>query len=504
MTTRARGPIEPFTVRERAVIRAGQASFQFFLMHIYPLSFEKRMWKMADGQKHAFSLGYIHYLWAKIVEENPRACVLAPRMHLKSTVLNHAFIFWKLFGANEDHDAIVISYKDELASDHVEKIKKAIDANAFCRFWKDNKPLAESIVDYDISFDDGHTWNGKVDAHGIFSTVRGLHPRTVVCDDILSDFANALEPVQIKRIDQIFRQSLESLPDEADSLVVIGTSQSYEDTLFKLKKNEQYAWFRFPAELPNGSVLWPEKFDAARLARTKRRVGPTAYQVEYLLVPFMAVDSFLPIEVVQACLDPRLRQFELDAEFDSAGIAGVYGGMDIGKNVHPSHISIGALMPTGDIIQIYQQFLDGMDYRSQARHVKHIIDHFGVKRFYYDSTRSEMDDRDMTRRALGIRFSARSKAQMALSMESRFFAGDDEPGIILLDDKRQTGQIVAVNRVLKSIENAEGHGDSMWSIALMIKAADDGPMIQLLGNVQDMFNRQSQRHSGLLNLMRAR
>lgn len=811
-------PPEPFSLEEQAIVQAAQASFQFFLQQVYPCSFEGRTWRMADKQMHPFSLGYTHYVWAKMVEEHPRVCILAPRAHLKSTVLNHAFAFWKLFSANQNVDGIVMSYKDQLAAEHTTKLKECIQNNRFCRMWVDRKPMAESVVDFDITFGLGHEWRGQVDPYGVMSTVRGLHPKFLICftpdtrvrvsrskyvaisdlvpgdfvvghsgerrevlevqrrpydgelvviecddgtvvratpnhpflakrgwteagdlavgdvletgeaeygprmrvfsceecgarflayhgsarrfcgkgcgvastnhladrtgerngrwtggqvtvacarekcsgtrvltpakvryaeersgrlycsrecrdleyghqfsgernpnwrggsstrrraagpefieslreqvrdlygrrcawcgspeaedrfgrrldvhhidrdrwnnavdnlialcrschaktnislehdelirglvlthngrlvvsvtreayvgdvynldvdvdhtyqlandsivhncDDILSDFANALEPVQIRRIDNIFKQSLESLPDEADSLIVIGTPQSYEDTLYQLKANQAYAWGLFSAEQEGGRALWPEKFDQARLARVKSSVGDMAYEVEYLLRPVLAVNSFLPQAVVEDSCDPYMQSLPLEVSFNGAGTIGIYGGMDVGKHVHPTHISIGALMPTGDIVQIYQEFLDKMDYTSQAKHVRKLIEHFKVKRFYYDSTRGEMEDRHMSRRALGVVFTQARRVQMALGLEGRFYADQDEPGIVLIKDARQIRQMVSVDRQLKPISTADGHGDAFWSVALMVRAADDGPVIQMLGNAQEMF-----------------
>ncbi len=485
--TSKEAPPEPFTRHELAVIMAAQSSFQVFLQQVYPLSFEGKKFRMADKKYHPFSLGAAHYVWARLVEEHPRVCILAPRAHLKSTVLNHAFAFWKLFSAKENVDGVIMSYKDSLAQEHTTKLKEVIQNNRYCRFWIDRKPMAESVVDYDISFGQGKSWRGQVDPYGVMSTVRGLHPKFLICDDILSDFANALEPTSIKRIDTIFRQSLESLPDEGDSLVVIGTPQSYEDTLYRLADNDEYVWARFPAEKENGETLWPEKFDVDRLRRTRRRILDTAYEVEYMLVPVLAVNSFIPQTVVENNCDIVLKPASLDVPFVSTGIIGMYGGMDVGKHIHPTHVSIGALMPTGDIVQVYQEFLDGMDYNQQSKHIRRLIAHFGVKRFYYDSTRGEMEDRHMSRRAIGVTFTQKSKAHLALGMESRFYAGPDEPGIVLLHDRRQIGQIVSVDRTLKAIATAEGHGDSFWSVALMIKAADDGPVMQVLGNAQDTF-----------------
>jgi len=79
---------------------------------------------------------------------------------------------------------------------------------------------------------------------------------------------------------------------------------------------------------------------------------------------------------------------------------------------------------------------------------------------------------------------------MALLLERRIYAVEDEPGIVLLSDRRQINQICAVDRTLKSIETSEGHGDAFWSNALMCRAAADGPGITVLGNINEIWGRR--------------
>jgi hypothetical protein len=489
--------LRPFSATELAKIRLAQASFQFFLMYIYPESFRGELFPIGPKDElREFALSKIHYVWASIVERHQRVCILAPRAHLKSTVINHAFLFWRMFSfglSGGTYDAVEISYNDTLARKHTELLKDAIRRNPYCRFWIDNNPAAKSVVDYTVRFgSDDVGWRGMVDPFGIFSNIRGRHPRDLVCDDILSDFANPLEPTQIRRIHQIYTASLESAPTE--KLILIGTPQSYEDTLYKCRLNPEYFWARFPAEYVDREgkerTQWPENFDKIKLRRVRRRLqSEAAYQVEYLLVPFLAVDSFLPREVIEASVDPEMKMIDIDAPFENPDNFPVYGGMDVGKSVHPTHVSIGAQLPDGTAVQIYQKFLDNMDYRAQAKFVSFLVDHFKIKRFYYDSTRAELDDRILSKRVIGRKFTKQLKANLAIRLEARFYADPDEnePGIILLPDRRQVNQIMAVNRQLKSLETEEGHGDAFWSNALMIKAMEDGPVISMLGNVQDTF-----------------
>lgn len=490
----------PFTAEERAKIRLAQRSFAFFLHYIYPESFGGQLFPFGvRDELKPFTLSRIHFVWASIVEQHTRVCILAPRAHLKSTVVNHAFLMWRMFafgarGHGGKYDAIVMSYNDPLASKHTSDLKECIRENPYCRFWVDRNPMAKSIVDFDCRFDpDEQGWHGEVLPFSIFSNIRGRHPRDLMCDDILSDFANPLEPTQIRRIHRIYTASLESVPTE--KLILIGTPQSYEDTLYQTRKNPEYFWARFPAEWTdkqgNKRVQWPENFDAAKLRRVRRRLqSPTAYQVEYLLVPVMATDSFILREIIDESVDPDLHRYTLDEPFENPHDFPVYGGMDVGKAVHPSHLAVFAQTPDRTLVQVYSRFLDGMDYRAQKTLVNKVVKHFGVKRLYYDNTRSELEDRGLTRSVIGKKFGKRLKAQIALGLENRFFPDDQDEmmgGIVLFEDERQTNQLVAVNKKLESLETEDGHGDAFWSVALAVQAASDGPVISILGNVQDSF-----------------
>lgn len=479
---------KPFNAQEIATIKKAKDSFATFLLLVFPESFRGQKFMMADGKKHPFTLSKIHYIWADLVQNNPRICILAPRAHLKSTILTQAFGFWNIFKADKNVEGVVVSYKEDLAKKHVSMIKDFVRDNPYCRFWTDRKHVSDGVIDYDVKFAEHEKpFQCSVDPYGIMSAMRGRHPNFVICDDILSDFSNPLEPTEIRHIDQIYRSVIESMPDESEPLVLVGTPQSFEDTLYRLRYNSEYVWARFPAEISEGQTLWPEKFDWSRLRRTENRIHSDAYRVEYLLEPAMAVNSFLSQEAIDANVDPQLKSLSLDEPFENPHNYPVYAGMDVGREVHPSHISVGIKVPDGTLVQVYQQFLDGADYNTQAKLVNRIIDHFNVQRFYYDNTRGELKDRHLSRRAIGLPFSTKLKGHMALLLEARMYAASNESGIILLNDKRQIKQLAGVNRELKSIETSEGHGDSFWSIALMCKACEDGPRMKILGDASGLF-----------------
>lgn len=185
-----------------------------------------------------------------------------------------------------------------------------------------------------------------------------------------------------------------------------------------------------------------------------------------------------------------LQSWSFDEPLENPDHDPVYAGMDVGKDVHPSSISVFVRVHDGTLVQVFQQFLDHLHYRAQVKIVNRVIEHFDVTRFYYDSSRAELDDRGLSSRAQGQRFTKRLKANIALLLERRVYASPEEPGIILLKDDRMLKQLSAVTKELESVELDGGHGDAFWSVALAVKAAEDGPAMTVLGDWNEMEARR--------------
>ena len=126
---------EPFTEKETVIIKAAQQDFWTFLNTVYAASFEGMSFLYADGKFGEYKLGDIHEYWAKRVagDHKPGADppyrrwrVMAPRLHLKSTVLGRGYVFWRFFSEGMDVDAFYFDYK----MIHLEKV-----------FWDGSKVL---------------------------------------------------------------------------------------------------------------------------------------------------------------------------------------------------------------------------------------------------------------------------------------------------------------------------------------------------------------------------
>jgi hypothetical protein len=514
---------DPFTEEEWKTIKRAQNDFWYFLTHVYSRSYDSIEFMYADGNFGPFQLGLMHQAWAELVAgsiekgiaPHLRWCFLAPRLHLKSTVLGHGYLFWRLFSDGIDVDALYFGYKESLAAEHTELLKQSIQKNPFCRFWRDNNQMAKSIIDYTVTFgevDENQkevTWRGRVDPEGILAATRGRHPRIVMCDDILSDFANPLDSSEIATINHIFEYVILSLPPVDGVLGVIGTPQSPTDVLHKLKTNELFYYAKFPAvrDYAKKLVAWPEMYDFKRLMLQKRLVGDNAFEVEYQLFPREEVNTFLKGINVDACIDRELVQYNflVADEFIpdwNPDLWPVYGGMDVGKEVHPSHISFFVQSENDWLIQIVSMWLEKENYNDQVKTLNRLIAVLNPVRFHFDNTRSELEDRNLNKRARGVHFAANIKSSMATMMERRVIAtydtyvkGDKEagPGVIFLNDERQQRSLLQVNKQLKASESHEGHGDAFFSNAMAIYSCDMGPRIINLGDTAGITGRAGGR-----------
>lgn len=494
----------PFTEEEMANVFVGRGFFWYFLDNIFARSFDGLdYFSPPAGKRVPFQFSRIHREWAMLAQTNPRFCIQAPRAHLKTTVLGQAHPFWLMAKAEQNSlvDGIYFSYKAELADEKVAELKRLIKSNPYCRFWKDLKPTAESIIDFIVDWGEGPVAEVTLKGSGIKGATRGRHPKFTICDDILSDFANPLASTELRQINRIFRQTIMSLPaNPEDVLTLFGTPQAYDDILYSLAKDEDWLWLKYPAvsDWNTQVVQWPEKFDFDRLMKIRKSVGSSAFEVEYQLTPVIMADQFLNHVDLAPSVDPTMAMWDLTQEFANVNKLALYGGFDVGKAVHPSHVTILLEMPNGSLITLYQQFLDHVPYPRQVRTLNHLAQQFKLTRGYYDATYNVLEDRGLDRRWRGKSFTRKLKASVALQLEKRVFAEGEDPGIVLVNDQRFLNQIVQVRKDLSCPETPDGHGDSFWSLALAIQAAEDGPTIMdigsahtpTLGNSRDMMLQQ--------------
>jgi len=150
---------------------------------------------------------------------------------------------------------------------------------------------------------------------------------------------------------------------------------------------------------------------------------------------------------------------------------GTRAGFDIGKRVHPSHLSI--ILPfKGRLHQLASVWFENEPYTAQLCELEKLFAELQTVFCCWDSTRGELEALSEQGRLPGqmmgggVVFTQESKQRLAGGLYMALEQGE----LVLLDDPRQEQSILQVNNSLKAGESEAGHGDAFWSNALALEA----------------------------------
>ena len=406
-----------------------------------------------------------------------------PRGHFKSTILGHAFSVWRLLKAPRDMSILYLSYSDGMAKYHIAEINKTIARNPIipellvnrnpkadysARFYKNNQPM-------DIMHG------------GLFSFKRGMHVNgALIADDVLRDPENPLNMGQITKVEDHFMTESLFIPLKEAPVIVVGTPMMPGDILAKLQDDERFKARVLPAldPVPGRRVLAPEIMSEEYLL-AQQKARPKSFASEFMLVPHFATESYFDAEDIEKCEDEVLRNAPATKAFKNYEVSDqFFGGYDVGKKKHPSHLVI--FRKRGENVeQIHSSFLDGWSYSDQIEYLNEVADNFNLTSGYIDNTRGELEDRGLDARWRGMHFSQKSKNTMASVFENFVHSGI----LKLIKDERQKQQILSVSNELKAPDTPMGHGDAFFSIAMALQAAHDTAYKFVdLGSAADWFN----------------
>jgi len=419
----------------------------------------------------------------QVLQEGKNYAGIYPRGHYKSTILGHAFCVWKALKCDKDSLGLYLSFSDEMAAYHMGEIKKSVRRNPILsKIMVDKAPRAEYSLRYNIN-----GINTEIVHGGLFSFRRGFHTNQyVICDDVLRDPDNPLNMNQMEKITDWFMQSTMYIPNKGAPVIVLGTPMLPGDLLDRLKDDDRFLYRALPVfdPTPDMRILAPEIRDEVWLLQ-QQKMNPKSFASEFMLTPYLSTDAFFTDEELRKVEDSSLqplnphRAHSLTSSFTVAGF-------DIGKKRHPSHISIFITEPqTGNLIQVYQEFLDGWDYASQVKYLNDLVDNFDIDVGYVDNTRGEVEERGLSTIWKPLHFSAKQKNQMASVFEQYVSTGK----IKLIRNERQHSQIISVDNNLNAPDTPMGHGDAFFSNALALLAHYEnlGGNTASVGNLNDFI-----------------
>jgi hypothetical protein len=415
--------------------------------------------------------------WASILQAFEYTSIVSARKHLKTTIAQ-GFIAWQLYRMEHRYNEWeFMGYLEDLASYHLKKLKRYIQALPECYGNYIDLTNAESILNYRLG-DKEFTCTPS----GILTFKRGRHPHGMILDDILRDPQKKLDVLQLEKIERIFLEEVMSMP--RDELHLFGTPQDEADLFTKVETMPKFYSIRCPAikNLATKEVLWPEVYPYDVLIDIRdNQIGEKAFNKEYMCVPVRTSEGFVSLDQIDGIINTRLRNYDIARPPKLKG-RNIVAGFDIGKKTHPSHLTVlaevlwpfltveGKLIYKKKLVQIHSKFMDGWNYTEQIAYLKLAIEVFNIDRLLYDNTRSEFEisqeEGNLPSEMEGIAFTAKSKFAMATELDKAITA----KGLELINDTRQKRQILSVDCDLHAPETAEGHGDAFFSLCLAVQA----------------------------------
>lgn len=456
--------------------KKAKESFKFFFNTIFIESIEE-----VDGEK--FQGGEWVDSFCERLQYKKKTCTTAPRKHAKTTIIL-AFIAWLIFRcdvfATQYSEYLYIMYSDNLAGEKITLLKQYITSNSYFTGIADLKPTADTIIFYN---NNGHFIS--VRPAGILAAARGKHPAGVICDDILKDAEKKLDLAQIQKVTQFFEAKITPLAKEGGFIHLLGTRQDSTDLFSKIAVLPGWdcSFNKAIIDRKKKTVLWPEKFTYERLLDIElNETGKKNFLREYQDEPVRGVEGYFTRSEIEDIIDKQLKNYGValkDSEKD-IDFGECFAGLDIGKKRHPSHLAVITAIEDKGItylIQLCSLWLDRVDYNDQVPICENAIQKFGIVCLKYDNTRGEFE-------GFAERGELPSEMEPVTMHDNSKIAADLEKfvnrkTIILLEDSRQTNQILTVDNNLQAPETDEGHGDSFWSLALAVQAYLEGSINML-------------------------
>ena len=247
----------------------------------------------------------------RLLMNEQRVVVAAPREHAKSTVVNMGFVLYAICYKLK-HFIVIVSDTDTQAKYFLWSIKTELETNPRIR-----EDFGDLTATDKWSEGDFITSNNiRVLARGAGASMRGLRygahrPDLVIVDDLENDEA-VMTPLQRKKTENWFKRVLLNCVGPDGQVFIIGTILHYDSLLAKLLKDDY--WFRrkYKAVKDDGTPLWPERWPMERLKQKEKEIGSLAFAQEFYNDPIDEesalfkeefVDYFEPAEIAGKNLD---------------------------------------------------------------------------------------------------------------------------------------------------------------------------------------------------------
>lgn len=259
-----------------------------------------------------FTQGWRNLEWGNMVQLYHHLNIQASRSSGKSHEFSYGFPLWKMYGyerpsvvSMQSNDnkmrkyGCLISNKQDISFKFIDKIIEEI---------KINDILAEKLKP--DTRGEGNLGSKMIKAkngaslapYSLDSSIRSQHPGYITVDDFLDKSAIYSPDRRATFNEEFFAAIMPALePNPAAQIVCVGTpfSDAPDDLYNKLKEDERFLQFIYPAIFPDGRLLAPDRYTFEKLMQEKKTLGSIVFAREYLVVPVSDGSSIFPWEYLE-------------------------------------------------------------------------------------------------------------------------------------------------------------------------------------------------------------
>lgn len=226
-----------------------------------------------------------------------RLCVSTPPRHSKSSMVTLAYPLWLIFN-NPNLNILVVNAEASLSENFGIRIRELVKEIGpyFNVHLSDVKHASTHI-----KFEDRNKklYSGSIRLVGSTGSITGQDADYLIIDDPYKGIDD-ITPTQLQKKLNWFDSIIEQRIESHTRLVILHTRWHSNDLISFLERerNEDYKFVTFPAILPNGNPLWPERYSIEVLKKKQDTIGERLFQSIYQQKPIDDTSDFFNLSKI--------------------------------------------------------------------------------------------------------------------------------------------------------------------------------------------------------------
>ncbi len=160
--------------------------------------------------------------------------------------------------------------------------------------------------------------DASLQAYGVTSPATGGRADIIFFDDLIGGREAIQEPGRLEKIAKSFYTDWLNIGGKRH--IVIGTPWTPNDILAQLSQNPEWELWKKPAIDKQGNPLWPEARPIEWLMSRKRKIGDTAFALQFMLEGIKPKDEWWTQAIIDKAKDHKTEFGRVPADFELDGI----------------------------------------------------------------------------------------------------------------------------------------------------------------------------------------